>query len=367
MKSPAQKSTRSRLLGHPHLLCIFAAVVFFAAACAALATKDTPMAASLQAHSVTTPATAPAKVASITPLVRVKHIVDVSAVKTAATSKEPPGRVTHVAKTSDDCCPPDFTRGDEDVKEVAVTFDGGGGKAYEAYEILDVLKDRGVKATIFLTGDFIKRNPDVVRRIVRDGHEVGNHTLNHPHLTEYARNYTQATLKGVGPGMIHRELEGAAALFTEVTGRQMAPLWRAPYGEVNSEIRRWAWQEGYVHVGWTTDPESRESLDTLDWVRDKSSRLYRTSSQIKQRVLSFGREKEGVSGGIILMHLDTGRKTDKAADVLGEMIDRLSMRGYRFVKVSTLLAGNRFVKEAERKRSAQVASVNAPPAGLSHR
>lgn len=75
---------------------------------------------------------------------------------------------------------PNITRGDLSRREVALTFDGGSEDG-DAGLILDTLRKKGVKATIFLTGRFISRYPDVVRRIVHDGHEVGNHTPSPPY------------------------------------------------------------------------------------------------------------------------------------------------------------------------------------------
>lgn len=237
--------------------------------------------------------------------------------------------------------PPDITRGRADRMEVAITFDGGSDDN-DATVILKTLRDRGIKTTIFLTGGFITNYPELVRQMVADGHEIGNHTMSHPHLTDFERTYRHVTLKGVDRAMLSRELREAAKLFKEVTGVEMAPLWRAPYGEANAEIRRWAFELGYVHVGWTYDSKRRESLDTLDWVDDVSSRLYRTSNEIRDKVLNFGQGRVG--GGIVLMHLGTGRKTDKASSILGEMLDGLQSRGYKLVKLSTLLDGEATLK-----------------------
>ena len=246
--------------------------------------------------------------------------------------------------------PPDITRGRADRMDVAITFDGGS-EDNDAAVILKALRERGIKTTIFLTGEFIANYPALVRQMVADGHEIGNHTMSHPHLTDFERTYRHVTLKGVDKAMLSRELREAAKLFKDVTGVEMAPLWRAPYGEANAEIRRWAFEEGYVHVGWTYDSKARESLDTLDWVADVTSRLYRTSNEIRDNILNFGKGKAG--GGIVLMHLGTGRKTDKASSMLGEMLDGLKARGYRLVKLSTLLDGEtplRYVRMIKQER-----------------
>jgi len=245
--------------------------------------------------------------------------------------------------------PPDITRGNPDSMKLSITFDGGS-HSDEATEILDILEARGIKATVFLTGIFIKRYPHITRRIVADGHEVANHLMTHPHLTEYSTTYVQRTLPLVTREYLVKQLRDTEELFTEVTGARMAPLWRAPYGEINRTLRAWAFGAGYLHVGWTQDYRRRESLDTLDWVSDRSSRYYLSSEEMKRRVLDFGKDRDGISGGIILMHLGTQRKTDRAVSMLGELIDELTSRGYRFVKVSTLLEGTEALGKVEGNR-----------------
>ncbi len=249
--------------------------------------------------------------------------------------------------------PPDITRVSTGERLLAVTFDGGSEDG-DAPDILDALTERGIKATVFLTGEFIRKHPDTVRRIVADGHEVGNHTMNHPHLTDFNASYRHKTLPGVDKDLIGRELKGAAELFKQATGKEMSPLWRAPYGEMNADIRRWAFEEGYVHIGWTYDNKRKESLDTLDWVSDRTSKLYRTSFEIKRRILNFGGNSDGARGGIVLMHLGTERKKDKASEVLGEILDALSGRGYRFVTVSELLGGHRTLEAVHMVRKEKV-------------
>jgi peptidoglycan/xylan/chitin deacetylase (PgdA/CDA1 family) len=236
--------------------------------------------------------------------------------------------------------PPDITRGSLLKMELSITFDGGY-SAYEATEILDALRARGIKTTVFLTGIFINRHPEITRQLVLDGHEVGNHLMTHPHLTSFADNFRHERLPEIDRSRLIKELSDAEELFRDVTGAEMAPLWRAPYGEINTELRSWAFTEGYLHVGWTYDREARESLDTLDWVDNTESKLYRSSTDIKSRILGFGKGSGGVMGGIILMHLGTGRKLDRVSSILGELIDDLTDRGYRFVTVSRLLEGHR--------------------------
>ncbi len=190
-----------------------------------------------------------------------------------------------------------FERGRRDLPKVALTFDGGG-DAGESGQILDVLEQRGVTATFFLTGSYIRNNPDLVRRIAAAGHEVGNHTWSHPHLTTWNSTRRHDTLPGLGRAVIQEELSRAAQAYEAVTGRTMTAIWRAPFGEVNEDLLAWAATAGWSHVGWSRDDGGgRHSLDSLDWVAERSSRNYLTSEQITTRILSFGAGGEGLNGG----------------------------------------------------------------------
>jgi peptidoglycan/xylan/chitin deacetylase (PgdA/CDA1 family) len=220
---------------------------------------------------------------------------------------------------------------------VALTFDADS-EFSGAEAILDALRSRGIHVTIFLTAGYIRKYPELVRRIVADGHEVGNHTRNHPHLTTYERDGRQATLPHVTREFLHAQLRAAEDAYREATGRSMSPIWRAPFGEHNTQIRAWAEDAGYRHVGWTRDAASREDLDTRDWVTDRSSKIYRSAAEIRDRILRFGEGNgHGLNGGIILMHLGTQRARDAAYTRLPEILDGLAARGYRIVTASAFL------------------------------
>jgi len=245
--------------------------------------------------------------------------------------------------------PPNITRGNIHGTRISVTFDGGIG-AGQAREILDILKKRNIKTTIFLSGNFIRLHPEITKRIVREGHEVGNHTTTHPHLTQLEINGTQKTLPNVTREFLIRELNIAEKRFFEVTGRHMSPLWRAPYGEVNAKLRAWAFSAGYLHIGWTYDGRKHRSLDSLDWVDDRSSHLYHNAKEIKKRILSFGDNGGHLGGGIVLMHLGTDRGPERASSILGEMLDALLKQGLSVVKVSDLIENKRLLREAGQKK-----------------
>lgn len=222
---------------------------------------------------------------------------------------------------------PDLSRGPTDRREVLVSFDAGSSDR-GAREILNALREAGVKTTIFLTGEFIRRNPDLVRRIVADGHEVGNHTDTHPHLTTYARDGRQATRPGVDRAFLTNELSRTAKLFQETTGKTLAPFWRAPFGEHNEEIRRWAAEAGYWHVGWTG---GRAGLDGLDWISDPRSPGYRSSARVVETLV-----ERAENGGIVLLHLGSDRE-DPVAPRIPSLLRGLASRGFRFAKASEFL------------------------------
>lgn len=232
----------------------------------------------------------------------------------------------------------DIDRGSYDKKEISLTFDGGSGEKH-ARDILKILKQKQIVTTLFLSGSFIIKYPELVLEMVEDGHEVGNHTFTHPHLTSFDDNWRHDTLPGVDKDYILEELLRTAKVFKNVTGRDMAPVWRAPFGEVNKKILQWGYEAGFTHVFWTRDKKRKESLDTLDWVSDKGSRFYHTAEEIKDKVLRFGKGDKGLNGGIVLMHLSTERNTDLPHLRLGEIIDTLREKGYRFVTVSKLIKG----------------------------
>ncbi len=235
----------------------------------------------------------------------------------------------------------DFTRGNTALREIAFTFDGGS-EANVASEILDILQARNVHATFFLTGRFIRTFPDIVRRMVAEGHEVGNHSDTHPHLTTYAQNHRQETLPTVTRDFFVGQLRRADASFRALTGRPMAPYWRAPYGEHNAQIRAWAAEAGYRLISWTRGAGTAEDLDTRDWVADRSSRIYHTRQEIAAQILAFGRGRpEGLNGGVVLMHLNSNRRTDRPHEGLPEVLKTLQAEGYRIVTISEMLAGLR--------------------------
>ncbi len=217
-----------------------------------------------------------------------------------------------------------LTRGPKGHKRLVLSFDGGS-SAEVATEVLDLLRARGVHTTLFLTGAFIQRFPALVKRMVAEGHEIGNHTMDHPHFAPGMKRDPKWTRE-----KIQRELLDADKALMRLTGRPMDPYWRAPYGEQTAEIRKWAEELGYRHVGWS------EGADTLDWATPKERRLYRTGDAIVQR-LQQRLTKDG-DGLIVLMHLGSARVSgDRPTDGLGAFMDRALQEGWTFVSAGSLL------------------------------
>lgn len=234
----------------------------------------------------------------------------------------------------------DFKRGSTRKKEVAFTFDGGA-LDNAADDILGSLKEAEIKATFFLTGAFIKTYPKTVKQITDAGHVAGNHTWSHPHLTSFAENRRHRTLDGVTEEMLREQLTKTASLYKVVTGKEMAPIWRAPYGEHNAEIRQWAAKAGFKHIGWTTGRGWAETGDTMDWVADKESSAYHSSDEIVNKVLNFMKDgKSGANGTILLMHLGTNRAEDFPHKRLPEMITAFQKKGYELVTIPDMLYGS---------------------------
>lgn len=222
----------------------------------------------------------------------------------------------------------DLKQAREGKKTILLTFDGGSNDNATG-SIIKTLEDLQIKATIFLTGEYIRKYPEKVRKLQESGNVIGNHTYSHPHLTTYSFNSKQATLVGIKKETVIEQLKKTEVLYESVTGKKMAPFWRAPFGEKNSEILKWAYEAGYRHVHWSP------KLDTLDWVADKSNPLFREPKEILAKILRESERGElFLDGGIVLMHLGSERESELRADtILRDLIVRMREKGYSFITV----------------------------------
>lgn len=184
---------------------------------------------------------------------------------------------------------------------VALTFDAGGPSEPTA-RILDILAQHHVHSTFFITGDWANLNPDLVRRISNEGHEIGNHTMHHPDLR---------TLPDQG---VCAELNQAEQVISSLTGGTTRPYYRPPYGGRDDRVRNLAAQIGYRTVYWT--------IDTLDW------QTTATPAEITKIVMDNIK-----NGAIILMH--AGSQVE--SETLDGLMTKIEQMGYQMVTVTQVL------------------------------
>lgn len=184
----------------------------------------------------------------------------------------------------------------EDSKKIAITFDDGP-HPYYTEQLLDGLKERGVKATFFVTGMNVEQYPDVVRRMSEEGHLIGNHT------------YSHIQLSNSNSDAFREELIQTNEVIERLTGQEVQYV-RPPYGTWDKKFET---ELNMFPVLWTVDP--------LDWCSGNVT-------HIVQKVTSKAKEN-----AIILMH-DEYKSTVTAAL---QIIDELTEQGYEFVTVDEVL------------------------------
>jgi peptidoglycan/xylan/chitin deacetylase (PgdA/CDA1 family) len=170
--------------------------------------------------------------------------------------------------------------------QVALTFDIEIDEA-SLYAILDILRARGYHGTFFLTGRWVEAFPDAARAIVREGHEIGNHSYTHPY-------FSRIGLEGAAA-----ELEETERIIRETIGMTSRPYFRFPYGDSTSDIAALVAQQGYVAYHWSADDVAISGW--LDWA---------------------AQHKAEANGGILLMH---GRAS--TVEALPGWLDRLAELG----------------------------------------
>lgn len=194
--------------------------------------------------------------------------------------------------------------GDAAGKNIYLTFDEGYENGYTA-SILEVLREKKVSAAFFITSSYLKKNPDLVRRMLAEGHIVGNHSLSHKSMPLLKEEEMEA------------EIEGLAREFKELTGQEIAPFFRPPMGEF-SPLSLWvASQRGYYSVFW--------SFAYRDW---------ETNNQ-KGKDYAFRKVMDNHHPGALLLLHAVSRDN---AEALGEIIDGLRGEGYELRPLNTLIA-----------------------------
>ena len=193
--------------------------------------------------------------------------------------------------------------GDTEEKVLYLTFDAGYENGHTA-AILDTLKKHDVKAAFFLVGNYLNRNADLVRRMVEEGHIVGNHTMTHPNMSAIS-----------DMDAFRKELEGLEALFKEVTGKELPKYYRPPQGVYSEKNLQMAKELGYKTVFW--------SLAYADWDNTKQPDLEYAMGRLIPRTHN---------GAVILLHSTS--KTN--AEILATLLTKWKDMGYRFETIDKL-------------------------------
>ena len=193
--------------------------------------------------------------------------------------------------------------GNTDEKVLYLTFDAGYENGCTA-QILDVLKANDVPAAFFLVGNYIEKNPDLVRRMVQEGHTVGNHTMHHYDMSKLSDK-----------AAFSKELTGLEELYKQTVGAEMPKYYRPPQGIYSEENLKMARELGYKTVFW--------SLAYVDWNNDSQPTPEQAFAKLLPRTHN---------GAVVLLHSTS--KTN--AQILNELLGKWKAEGYRFGTVEEL-------------------------------
>lgn len=193
--------------------------------------------------------------------------------------------------------------GDGKEKTLYLTFDAGYENGYTS-EILDVLKKEKVPAAFFVVGTYIEDNPELIKRMEKEGHIVGNHTMTHPDMSAIADEEA-----------FKEELSQVEKLYKEATGKKMKKFYRPPQGKFSFSNLKQAHDLGYTTVFW--------SLAYVDWYVDQQP----TREEALEKLIPRTHD-----GAVILLHSTS--KTN--AQILQELITKWKEEGYQFASLEKL-------------------------------
>lgn len=188
-------------------------------------------------------------------------------------------------------------------KVLYLTFDNGYEQGHTA-DILDVLKEEKVPATFFVTGHYVKEEPELVKRMANEGHIIGNHSYHHPDFSVISKE------------SIKEELDTLEAAVAEITDQKEMQYLRPPRGIFSEQTLQWTKELGYTHVFW--------SLAFADWRTDAQKGWKYAYDEILSQVHP---------GAIILLHTVS---SDNAA-ALSRVIKDLKKQGYTFKSLDDLV------------------------------
>ena len=195
-----------------------------------------------------------------------------------------------------------YFHGNTSEKVIYITFDAGYENGNTA-PILDALKKHNAPAAFFLVGPYIENNPELVKRMVAEGHTVGNHSYNHPDMTSKSKE--EFTI----------QLDKTAAAYEKATGQQMPMYYRPPEGKFTEENLLWAQQMGYATVLW--------SSAYVDWNNDNQPSHSYAFEKIARRTFD---------GAIFLLHSTSSTNRE----ILDQQLTKWEQQGYTFASITQL-------------------------------
>ena len=197
--------------------------------------------------------------------------------------------------------------GNTQEKVIYLTFDAG----YEngcTQQILDVLKAHNVPAAFFLVGNYIEKNADLVRRMVEEGHIVGNHTMHHYDMSQLGSKEA-----------FQKELTDLESLFLEITGKELPKYYRPPQGTYSKENLIAARDMGYKTVFW--------SLAYVDWNTNAQPTHQQAFDKLLPRIHN---------GAVVLLH----STSETNAAIMDELLTKWEQMGYRFASLDALFSAD---------------------------
>ena len=187
-----------------------------------------------------------------------------------------------------------------DEKKIAISFDAAWGAEYTD-EILDILKKRNIKTTFFLVGFWVDKYPEQVKRIASEGHEIGNHSTTHPHMSQLSSE------------QIRMEIETTQKKIEELAGDRAVKLFRPPFGDYNDRLILTCREMGFYPIQW--------DVDSLDWKEYGVDHMF---NQVIKKVRS---------GSIVLFH----NNAKYIVQALPLILDHILEEGYSIVPISELI------------------------------
>lgn len=216
------------------------------------------------------------------------------------TEGEPPSGMASVESLRDYNA---YFVGDTTKPIIYITFDAGFENG-NTEAILDALKKHNAPACFFLVGNYLETAPDLVKRMVDEGHLIGNHTMHHPDMSAISDKEA-----------FQQELSALETLYTEITGENMPKLYRPPQGKYSTENLKNAQELGYSTFFW--------SLAYVDWYTDNQPTHEQAYSKLIPRIHN---------GAIVLLHSTSSTN----AEILDELLTKWEEAGYSFGKLTDL-------------------------------